>query len=70
MIKKWLRYENDGLITEVSEFYNPELTEISLDIIDSEWKTIYVYIIIGKLIYVNGELVENPNWTPPDLMLG
>lgn len=68
MITKWIRYENDGLITEVSEVYNSELTQIDLDITREEWRVIYVNIIIAKLIFVNGELVENPDWIEPDLI--
>jgi hypothetical protein len=66
MITKWIKYENDGLITEVSEIYNAELTEINLDITQTEWRDIYVNIILVKLIFINGELVENPDWTEPD----
>lgn len=68
MITKWIRYESDGLITEVSEVYNSELTQIDLDITQQEWRVIYVNIIIAKLIFVNGELVENPDWIEPDLI--
>ena len=52
MITKWIRYESDGLITEVSEIYNAELTEINLDITQAEWREIYVSIILVKLIFV------------------
>ena len=68
MITKWIRYESDGLITEVSEVYNSELTEINLDITQTEWRDIYVGIILVKLIFVNGELVENSDWIEPDLI--
>jgi hypothetical protein len=68
MITKWIRYENDGLITEVSEVYNSELTEINLDITQSEWREIYVNIILVKLIFINGELVENPDWIEQDFI--
>lgn len=68
MITKWIRYENDGLITEVSEVYNSELTEINLDITQEEWRDIYVNIILVKLIFINGELVENPDWIEQDFI--
>jgi hypothetical protein len=68
MITKWIRYENDGLITEVSEVYNSELTEINLDITQAEWREIYINIILVKLIFINGELVENPDWTEQDFI--
>jgi hypothetical protein len=68
MITKWIRYENDGLITEVSEVYNSELTEINLDITQAEWREIYINIILVKLIFINGELVENPDWIEQDFI--
>ena len=45
-----------------------ELTEINLDITQAEWREIYINIILVKLIFINGELVENPDWIEQDFI--
>jgi hypothetical protein len=60
---KWIRVEQDGVISLVSEIFNASLIEIELT--EQE----YDDILLGKNLYINGDLVENPNWTMPQISL-
>ena len=60
---KWIRVEPDGAISLVSESFKSDLIEIELT--EEEYED----ILLSKLLYVNGQLMDNPDWAPIQLTL-
>jgi len=66
MITKWIKYNEDGLISQISEIEQDGFTRLDLNITEQLWiSNYYNLIVIGKLIYSNGDLIENPNYVEP-----
>ena len=66
MITKWIKYDNNGLIFQISEIEQDGFTKLDLNITENIWiSNYYNLIVIGKLIYSNGDLIENPNYEEP-----
>jgi hypothetical protein len=63
MISKWIRVENDGTISLISEVENLSLIKIELDITQEEYEsTLFKDLTANKYIYINGALELNPNY--------
>jgi hypothetical protein len=66
MISKWIRVENDGIISLISEVEDLSLTQIELNITQEEYKNSFFNdLISNKYIYINGALELNPNYEIP-----
>jgi hypothetical protein len=66
MISKWIRVENDGTISLISEVENLSLIKIEFDITQEEYESIFFKDLTdNKYIYVNGALELNPNYVIP-----
>ena len=66
MISKWIRVDNDGIISLISEVEDLSLTQIELDITQEEYENSFFNdLISNKYIYINGALELNPNYVIP-----
>ena len=66
MISKWIRVENDGTISLISEVEDLSLIKIELDITQEEYESIFfTELTNNKYIYINGALEVNPNYVIP-----